>query len=84
VNKIKFKTQNNTMERYTNLGGDSGVSAYEIGTEFIMVKFSGTSRTYIYSNRKAGSTHVENMKRLARSGNGLNSYINRYTKFLYD
>jgi hypothetical protein len=37
------------METYKNLGGDSGVSAFEIGEEYIEVKFSGTSRTYVYS-----------------------------------
>lgn len=72
------------MERYRNIGGDSGISAYEIGTDYIKVKFSGTFRTYTYSYRKAGSSHVENMKRLAQSGSGLNSYINRYVKNLYD
>lgn len=72
------------MERYRNTGRDSGVSAYEIGADYIKVKFSGTSRTYTYSYRKAGSSHVETMKGLARSGSGLNSYINRYVKNLYD
>jgi hypothetical protein len=42
------------MERYRNIGGDSGVSAYEIGTDYIRVKFSGTGRTYTYSYRKEG------------------------------
>jgi hypothetical protein len=72
------------MERYRNSGGDSGVSSYEIGSDYIIVKFTGTFRTYRYSYRKAGHNHVENMKRLAKSGSGLNSYINRYTKKLYD
>ena len=72
------------MERYRNSGGDSGVFAFEIGSDYILVQFSGTSRTYKYSYRKAGQNHVESMKRLARSGSGLNSYINRYVKNLYD
>lgn len=72
------------MERYRNSGGDSGVSAFEIGSDYIIVKFSGTVRTYRYSYRKAGQNHVEAMKRLARSGTGLNSYINQYVKKLYD
>lgn len=72
------------MERYRNSGGDSGVSSYGIGSDYIIVKFTGTFRTYRYSYRKAGQNHVENMKRLAKSGSGLNSYINRYTKKLYD
>ncbi len=72
------------MERYRNSGGDSGISSYEIGDDFIIVKFTGTFRTYRYSYRKAGQHHVENMKRLARDGSGLNGYINRYVKNLYD
>lgn len=72
------------MERYRNSGGDSGISSYEIGSDFIIVKFTGTFRTYRYSYRKAGQHHVENMKRLARDGSGLNGYINRYVKNLYD
>jgi hypothetical protein len=73
----------NTMERYQNFGGDSGVSAYEIGSDYIRVRFS-TGAVYSYSYRKAGGAHVERMKALARNGSGLNSYINRYAKFLYD
>jgi len=72
------------METYRNRNGDSGVSVYEIGADYIKVKFSGTFRTYTYSYRKAGNTHVDNMKRLAQSGSGLNSYINRYVKHLCD
>ncbi len=72
------------MERYRNSGGDSGVSSFEMGNDHILVKFSGNARTYRYSYRKAGQQHVEAMKRLARTGSGLNSYINRYVKNLYD
>ena len=72
------------MERYKNSGGDSGISAYEIGSDYIIVKFSSTVRTYRYSYRKAGQNHVENLKRIAQSGRGLNSYINNYVKNLYD
>ena len=72
------------MERYRNSGGDSGISAYEIGVDYIRVKFSSTFRVYTYSYRKAGPTHVEKMKRLAKKGSGLNSYINRHVKYRYD
>lgn len=71
------------MERYTNRSGGSGVSSYEIGPDYIRVRFSSGS-TYRYSYRKAGQSHVENMKRLASGGSGLNSYINSYVKFKYD
>lgn len=73
------------MERYRNSSGTSGVSAYEIGSDYIRVKFTGNARTYKYSyGGKAGITHVENMKSLARSGSGLNAYINNYVKYKYD
>ena len=72
------------MNRYSNRGGSSGISAYEIGNNFIKVKFSSTSRTFTYSYQKAGSIHVENMKELAQRGSGLNTYINRYVKNLFD
>ena len=72
------------MEKYRNSGGDSGVSSFEIGDDHIQIKFAGKGRIYRYSYRKAGQQHVEAMKRLARTGSGLNSYINRYVKNLYD
>jgi len=72
------------MEKYRNSTGKSGVYGYEIGNDYIRVQFSSV-QTYRYSyNGKAGRSHVENMKTLARSGSGLNSYINTYVKFKYD
>lgn len=72
------------MERYKNLSGNSGVYTYEIGPNYIKVKFSGSARIYTYSYRKAGSSHVERMKILARNGSGLNRYIKKYVNNLYD
>lgn len=73
------------MERYRNSGGDSGISDYEIGSDYIIVKFSGSARTYTYSyGGRAGRNHVENMKKLAQNGSGLNAYIINHVKFLYD
>lgn len=72
------------MERYSNRNGDSGVSGFEIGIDYIRVKFTGTIKIYTYSYGKAGMSHVENMKRLARNGSGLNGYINTYVKNKFD
>lgn len=73
------------MERYKNSGGNSGVSAYEIGSDYILVLFKGNSKPYRYSyTGGAGSHHVENLKRLARSGSGLNAYIIKHVKDKYD
>lgn len=70
------------MERYANRSGDSGVSAFEIGTNYISVMFT-TGRVYNYTYASAGSNHIEQMKILARLGSGLNSYINKYVKYKY-
>lgn len=71
------------MERYANRSRQSGVSAYEIGLNYIRIRFTSGS-IYQYSYRKAGQYHVDNMKRLAIQGSGLNSYINNNVKFKYD
>jgi len=71
------------MEHYSNNGGDSGISNYQIEDTRIIVWFKG-GKAYSYSYSRAGQTHVENMKRLALGGTGLNEYINKYVKYLYD
>lgn len=72
------------MERYKNRNGDSGVSSFEIGKDYIRIKFKETIKLYKYSYRKAGQKHVEKMKILAENGTGLNEYVNRYVSNLYD
>jgi hypothetical protein len=64
------------MERYANLGGDSGVVEYEIGNDFIRVQFSDGS-IYLYTYASAGEDNIEQMKSLARNGRGLNTFINK-------
>lgn len=66
------------MQRYRNLSGDSGVTHYAIGENFIEVKFTGKSTIYIYSNSVNGEHHVERMKSLAISGRGLCTYITQH------
>lgn len=62
------------MERYRNLGGDSGVVQYELSPGAIVVQFSDGSM-YEYTNQSAGSSSIATMHRLAVSGRGLNSFI---------
>ena len=64
------------MKKYANRSGDSGVSAYEIGSNYILVEFTSGS-IYEYSYSSAGSSNIETMKSLATSGSGLNSFIKR-------
>lgn len=70
------------MERYKNIGGNSGVVGFETGTDYIRVQFSDGS-VYLYTYTSADSTIIEEMKKLAFSGNGLNAYINRYARKKY-
>jgi hypothetical protein len=58
------------LEKCANVCGESGVSLYEIGSDYIKVRFSSGS-TYQYNNSKAGESHIENMKKLAFDGFGL-------------
>ena len=62
------------MERYGNPGGNSGVRAFETGADFIRVEFEHEG-TYLYDYATTGADHVENMKRLAATGQGLGTYI---------
>ncbi|MBQ8436798.1 MAG: hypothetical protein IJX20_04020 [Alphaproteobacteria bacterium] len=70
------------MQKYMDINGDSGVYGYEIGTDYIKVQFKDGS-IYTYTYLSAGRDKVETMKILAKSGNGLNSFINRYARKLY-
>ena len=62
------------MQIYKNLGGNSNIRAYSIGEDFIDVQFNGGA-LYRYSYLSAGREKVEQMKRLAIQGVGLNSFL---------
>ena len=70
------------MERYKNLGGQSGVYAFEIGSDYIKVQFNDGA-TYLYNYSSAGSQNIQEMKRLANAGKGLNTFINKNVKKMY-
>jgi hypothetical protein len=65
------------MERYRNLSGDSGVDAYEVGDDFVKVRFR-TGGVYWYTNKSVGVKHVAALKRLALRGRGLSTYISQH------
>jgi len=70
------------MESYKNLGGDSNVIAYEIGTDYIKVQF-GDGSIYLYTYESAGQSNIERMKSLAIEGEGLNSFIMKNVRKSY-
>ena len=65
------------MKLYRDINGDSGVAAYDYGTDWIKVQFKD-GKVYEYRSSKIGTSHINAMKRLADSGDGLNSYINSH------
>ena len=60
------------MQRYIDIDGDSGIFGYDIGTDYIIVQFKD-GKKYLYTYGSAGTSNIENMKRLAKHGEGLNS-----------
>jgi len=63
------------MQPYGNRGGDSGVAAYEFGSDFIRVQFI-SGAIYLYTYASCGQGNCEMMKSLAAQGHGLNGFIN--------
>ena len=71
------------MELYQNISGDSGIYAYDTGSDFITVYFIN-GKQYTYSYRSAGTGNVEQMKNLAHTGSGLNGFIIKNCKEDYE
>ena len=71
------------MEIYLNHSGRSGIYGYDIGDYFIVIYFSKGSE-YKWTYDSTGEDNVNQMKELARSGSGLNSFINNNCKDDYE
>lgn len=67
---------------YLDRRGNSGVSGYSIEEDHILVYFKDRS-LYTFSYDRPGMRHVEELKRRAFYGIGLNSYINKHVKSWY-
>jgi len=70
------------MKRYRNLSGESGVVAYEVGTDSIAIEFVD-GRTYLYTAASAGADNIARMQQLAQAGRGLSTFISRVVKDHY-
>ena len=70
------------MQRYANREGDSGVVAYATGPLGIAVEFTNGS-VYVYDLERPGREAVAEMKRLARAGRGLSTYISQHVRDHY-
>ncbi|HEY6986652.1 MAG TPA: hypothetical protein VH375_11260 [Rhodanobacteraceae bacterium] len=72
------------MERYghEDRTRKSGVVAYEIHDDAIDIEFA-SGDVYRYDETTPGPVDVELMKRFARAGRGLTSYISKYVRDRY-
>ena len=65
-----------SLAPYLNLSGNSGVAAFALLRDSVVVQF-GNGDIYLYGPQHPGAEHVERMKQLAIRGEGLSSYIRR-------
>jgi hypothetical protein len=70
------------LQRYANRNGESGVVAFATGPRGIAVQFVDGA-VYVYDLERPGRAHVTEMKRLARAGQGLSTYISREVRDNY-
>jgi hypothetical protein len=63
---------------YANLGGNSGISNYEIVGSSIIIEFVQTNYRYVCNTAKPGPEHVQTMMNLAKRGKGLATYISQH------
>lgn len=78
---IKNKNRSN-MERYRNEEGNSGVRAFEAGKDYVLIQFV-TGEIYLYTNNVTGPKNINAMKRLAKAGRGLSTFISQHVKDKY-
>lgn len=71
------------MTPYKSLSGkQSGVTAYEIGDDFIKVCFRNNYKTYKYTVSLNGQYTIDKMKALALASQGLSTFIAQHKAFL--
>lgn len=70
------------MLPYGNLTATSGVAAFEIQRDSIIIEFRHGGK-YLYDYDTTGREHVEEMKVLALEGRGLATYINKNVRNSY-
>ena len=70
------------MQRYGNQSRESGVVAYDIDADRIVVQFRNGDR-YLYTEDSAGAANIATMQALARAGRGLSSFISQHVHDRY-
>lgn len=70
------------MERYIS-DHVTGVVAYLFAGSSIILKFRSKDEFYLYTDKMPGAEHVKTMKKLAKKGSGLSTYINQNVRERY-
>lgn len=70
------------MQLYKNKSGTSGVTRFQIGSDYIKIEFH-PGHIYTYNYIIPGEEHVEKMKELALKGEGLSTYISQNVREKY-
>ncbi|MGZ5243820.1 MAG: hypothetical protein ACXWEY_12175 [Bacteroidia bacterium] len=71
------------MEKYKNKSGESGVTHYEIGTDYINIRFQHSPEIYMHHYKIPCKSAVEKMKVLAEDGKSLSTFIGQEVKDNY-
>jgi len=71
------------MLKYKNKKGNSGVVAFQIGEDFIKVKFKD-GNLYKYTFSSAGKENITKMKELAKMGERLSTFISTTVKDAFE
>lgn len=67
------------MIAYGNQNGNSGITGYEIGEDYIDVEFRN-EKVYRYHKERIGNLNFFNMVAAACIGSGLNTHINKFVR----
>jgi hypothetical protein len=70
------------MKPYRALSGNAGIVSFAEGDDFIRLQFVDGS-VYLYNYASTGKPNVEQMKRLAKSGKGLTTFLNQHVRENY-
>jgi hypothetical protein len=71
------------MIPYKNIHGNSNILEYDEADTSISIRFKNNPTIYTYNRMKPGGFHVAEMKKLARLGWGLATYINQHKEVKY-
>lgn len=73
---LDLLTRGDVMYTYKDVGGNSGITAYDSGVDWFMIRFKDGS-LYLYTKQSTTPERIEYMRELALQGKGLNSYVTR-------